>query len=171
MQANDFGPVSEGDVEKYYQDKTEIGNIRGYCDLVLRKRNNPDDIFIIDIKQSRNKYLSQVKEGRAIQLACYSRVADTEWPPTGFFVLETGDLFTCHGPDVIKEAFHLKAPRDEKQTWEVFQQEVKKVRRDLEAGIINFGDEWKDDPEFQPAECKYCEFGDFCGIGNNPHPP
>jgi CRISPR/Cas system-associated exonuclease Cas4 (RecB family) len=164
MQENNFGRVEDKDIEAEYKQDTEIGVVGGRCDLVLRKKDNPNELFIMDIKSNWNRYFEIMRQGRAVQLAMYSRIAPGDWPPTGFLIVEKGEMLTHHGPEVIKGAFQVQSPRDEGETWERVKEEVELVRKSFASGKVYLGDDWKSDPHFQPAECVYCEYRKFCGI-------
>ena len=149
----------------------EKGNIVGFPDIELHKRNNPEVKVAIDLKWGGKNYRSNtLKRGWALQLAIYSQMLNKnkkdKLVPTGFFIIKDAELLTVH-EDLFPGARVIKGI-DENETWEIFSEEIEKAHKNIKNGIIEVGidSDKKKDLEnagrFTKASCGFCCFEPFC---------
>ena len=158
-----------GSREKWVRAGTELGPLQGRTDLILEEPGGPG--AILDIKSgSKTWYRQSLKEGRAFQLAAYSRLLkkkDGPWPITGYFVVSSAELFTTH-PGAFPGSIVIEGPAEE-ESWQVLQEKVKQVVEELKQGKVPLGipeADWKkgDTGAVMPAQCGFCNYKLFCGL-------
>jgi hypothetical protein len=143
--------------------------MQGRTDLILEEPPGPG--AILDIKSgSKTWYRQSLKDGRAFQLAAYSRLLKKPkgpWPVTGYFVVSSAELFTTH-PGVFPGSIVIEGPGEE-ASWQVLQEKVKQLQEDLKKGKVPLGipeADWekRGPAAVMPARCGFCQYKLFCGL-------
>jgi hypothetical protein len=150
-------------IEKEYAAKTEIGPMKGLCDLVLKKSGSSKGRAVIDLKWGgRSRKYQELADGTSIQLAVYSELLGSPYPPTGYFIISSGELLTVHG-DEFPGATIVDGP-DERDVWKKVVEVVGLKRKALSSGkaVLGTPEEKKVAPDFIYAPCRYCELDLFC---------
>jgi len=150
-------------IEKEFSADTEIGPMKGFCDLVFKKAGQSRGRAVIDLKWGgRDRRRQELSEGKSIQLAIYSELLGQPFPATGYFIISTGELLTVH-----KEAFAgatiIDGP-NERATWKNVVEMVGLRRNALSSGkaVMGTPDDNNVEPDFMYAQCRYCELDLFC---------
>ena len=160
-------------VERDYQmAPAEELTLHGRVDLVIRRRGPGGGLAIIDLKWSgRRHYRSLLEQRRALQLAHYATVAGAAEaqspPPTAYFVITTGELFTVH-PGLLPGAIVVPGPTED-ELWAELWPHAQTRRATVGAGTVDVGipdAAWREGlPQVPlPAPCRFCDYGLFCGI-------
>ena len=161
-------------VERDYQMAQEEGlTLRGRVDLLIRSRGPGGGLVIIDLKWSgRRHYRTLLEQRRALQLAHYAVVtgaaeAQPAPPPTAYFVITTGELFTVHH-GLLPGAIVVPGPA-ESELWAELWPHWQTRRAAVGAGTVDVG---TPDAAWRvglaqaplPAPCRFCDYGLFCGV-------
>lgn len=155
-------------VEKEVERTTDLGPVKGFCDVVVRKRKAKNHKAVIDLKWSGAGYrTNELSEGKAIQLAVYSAVADDSWPPTAYFIISSGEMITVH-KDAFPGATVIDGP-DEQTTWKKIKSTIDKRKESFSSGTLSVGitDDSGKAPDFVFASCKFCDLKMFCRISES----
>jgi hypothetical protein len=151
--------------------------VHGRADLVLERKGEPG---VIDLKLGNAKRRrDELERGRAVQLAIYSAMLRQggAYPPTGYFVLEDGQLLTTT-PGAFARATGIDGPSTH-ETVESVKKGLAYWKRVLATGVVPSTREelegWREPveeaageplPEEGPAEpepgCRFCKFETLC---------
>jgi hypothetical protein len=155
--------------------KLEGQELHGYLDLELARGDQP---YILDLKLGRGRRRAQLAEGRALQLAIYSRLRRTAGgrePIAGFLVLEDQELLTT-APGAFAHATEVEGP----SMSEVFERTAagfRYWRNVLAAGVVPrtkpdvdwqeivtsvAGEPPSEGPAAPEPGCGYCNYGRIC---------
>lgn len=158
----------------------EEPSLRGRVDLLVRRGGAGGGLVIIDLKWSgRRHYRRLLEQRRAVQLAHYAVItgaaeAQPEPPPTAYFVITTGELFTVHR-GLLPGAIVVPGPA-EGELWAELWPHGQARRAAVSAGAVAVGlpeEGWRAGlPETPlPAPCRFCDFGLFCRVDAAAAPP
>lgn len=149
--------------------------LHGRVDLVIRRpgAGAGGGLAIIDLKWSgRRHYRNLLEQRRALQLAHYAIVtgkaeAQPEPPPTAYFVITTGELFTVHH-GLLPGAIVVPGPTEE-ALWAELWPQAQAHRAGVGAGVVAVGvpeEHWRAGVPGAPlpAPCHFCDYGRFCGV-------
>ena len=171
LQAGGFEVVA---VEREYQmAQAEQLTLQGRADLVIRRRGPGGGLAIIDLKWSGGRhYRSLLEQRRALQLAHYATVAgaaeaQSAPPPTAYFVITTGELFTVHR-GLLPGAIVVPGPT-EGELWAELWPHAQTRRAAVGTGSVDVGipdTAWREGLAEVPlpAPCRFCDYGLFCGV-------
>lgn len=148
-------------------------SLRGRVDLVVRRGGAGGGLVIIDLKWSgRRHYRRLLEQRRAVQLAHYAIItgaaeAQPEPPPTAYFVITTGELFTVHR-GLLPGAIVVPGPA-EGELWAELWPHGQARRAAVSAGAVAVGtpeEEWRAGLTGTPlpAPCRFCDYGLFCRV-------
>jgi len=156
-----------------------VVKVHGRVDLLLRQGKKPG---IIDLKLGNARYRrALLEDGRGVQLAVYSaalRRAGT-YPPTGYFILETGQLLTTSPEQFPGSTRVIGASTHD--TIESVKKGVLLWRKVLAAGVVPAPHEtldgWQEPVEKAAGEpvpdegpvapvppCRFCNFTTLCVV-------
>ena len=144
--------------------------IAGRADLLL---DGPASV--LDLKRSwASVRRDMLREGKALQLATYSRMHRGEkggdWPPVGYYVLDDQRMLTTD-QQAFGKAERVAGPSPE-ETWRQMDVAMAEVWRELGEGLVRLGlvDKDKLDDEGEALEkpwikasCRFCDYGVLCG--------
>ena len=158
----------------------EEPSLRGRVDLLVRRGGAGGGLVIIDLKWSgRRHYRRLLEQRRAVQLAHYAIItgaaeAQPEPPPTAYFVITTGELFTVHR-GLLPGAIVVPGPA-EGELWAELWPHGQARRAAVSAGAVAVGlpeEGWRAGlPETPlPAPCRFCDYGLFCRVAAAAAPP
>lgn len=154
--------------------------LNGSADLVIEKDGRP---AILDLKLANPAYFrKKLEEGEALQLALYAAMArrGRELPPTGYFVIDRGELLTLDGGAFpggrqisgppLEETLH--AAEEALRFWRealgrgavASKHEDLSEQALLDAGEIAGRPAPGDGPGAIAPPCRFCEFTTLCGI-------
>ena len=152
--------------------------LHGRVDLVIRRPaadggGAGGGLAVIDLKWSgRRHYRNLLEQRRALQLAHYAIVtgkaeAQPEPPPTAYFVITTGELFTVHH-GLLPGAIVVPGPTEE-ALWAELWPQAQAQRAGVGAGVVAVGvpeAHWRAGVPGAPlpAPCHFCDYGRFCGV-------
>ena len=149
--------------------RTAAGRIEGRADIVLVRRDDPEQLAVIDLKWGGGGggfYRKAMEGGRALQLAAYARLAGDRPAPTAYLILSTAQLITVH-PGVFPGADVVLGPT-ETEVWQGLEEAVLKGRQALAEGVVDVGlpeGDWTEDRGLLvPAACSFCGYRLFCRI-------
>jgi ATP-dependent helicase/nuclease subunit B len=133
---------------------------------------------VIDFKRSgAGFWLDRLKNGSAVQLACYGRLLnphkkDNRWPPAAIFILRDASMLSLD-LKVFPTVDPVSGP-SLAETWEGLVDLVENRKKELVRGEIQAIGLLEDCPESSclapeglevAPSCKYCDFGLLCGQG------
>jgi hypothetical protein len=148
--------------------------LRGRLDLLVENDRGPS---VVDLKWTRSSpkhRISEVKEGRAIQLVAYSAIANpgsATLAPGGFFLLSQRRMIAEKASGLSDEP--LEASRTLGETWEALKEAWGTWRGLAQAGqaiATGLGEPLPAqaaDLAIPPGEapCKFCELTALCRVG------
>jgi RecB family exonuclease len=163
--------------EKDLQGDLGDTQVHGRVDLIVERAGAPG---IIDLKLGNAKRRrEELEKGRAVQLALYSAMLRRggAYPPTGYFVLEDGQLLTTT-PEAFARATAIDGPSTH-ETVEDVKKGLAYWKRVLATGVVPSTREelegWREPveaaageplPEEGAAEpqpgCRFCKFETLC---------
>jgi hypothetical protein len=165
-------------VEEQVRVAAASGDLEGRLDL--RLVDDQGKPVVLDLKWGKSTYETALREGRAVQLAAYSRAiatTDTDHPPAGYFALKAGKELAT---DPRMKAEHPIDGPSLEETWERAQRTALAVidahksgkvmvlatRRSLPLlDALGVPEARQDDYLLPDPEqgCKYCSFDVICG--------
>lgn len=168
------------DVESEVSVAWRGGTLEGRLDLLLQDAQQRE--VILDLKWGAKSYREALEGGKAVQLAVYAAARQLAtgaktMPPTGYFTLAGGKVFTLHD-DVFAGARPLAGPPLD-ALWRSLERTIERVQASLARGRVPVTGvaplrllevlgvhEAQRDNHFEPeqeAACTYCEYGALCG--------
>lgn len=154
--------------------------LSGSADLVLEKAGRT---AVLDLKLSRIKYYREkLEKGQALQVALYAEMASPgeKLPPTGYFLLNHGELLTVDC-GAFPGAREIAGPPLQ-ETLDLAREALRFWRKVLGQGLVaSRHQELRSDALLEAVEaagaaapasgpcaidppCRYCEFGVLCGV-------
>lgn len=145
--------------------------LQGRLDLLVRRGTVP---AVIDLKWTRSarRYRLEIAEGRAVQLAVYSAIADPGATATGaYFLLRQRRLFAPRGSLLAEE--DIEAARGLDETLRAVINDVGLWRTYIDGGnvlAVGIGESVSDRPPdltFEAARepCRFCDLTGLCRVG------
>jgi ATP-dependent helicase/nuclease subunit B len=147
--------------------------VHGRLDLLVEKNGDP---VVVDLKWTRSarRRVSEVAEGRAVQLAAYGAMArpgDATPAPGGFFLLNQRRMVADQASGLSDDP--IEGPRTTAQTWDAVLEAWRAWRalasdgRAVATGIIEALPDPAADLPLKPGEapCTYCELTAVCRVG------
>jgi hypothetical protein len=147
--------------------------VRGRLDLLVEKHGQPS---VVDLKWTRSarRRLTEVREGRAIQLATYGAIARSdvgEPAPGGYFLLNQRRMIADAASGLSDEP--IEAPRGADETWTAVLDAWRAWRglaqggQAIATGLVENLPADLADLALKPGEtpCQYCELTTLCRVG------
>jgi hypothetical protein len=162
-------------VEEVITADSAVGSLHGRLDLHLVDRHGRDRDAIVDLKWGVSRYRDALVNGRAVQLAVYSRACGSV--PAGYFSLATGQVLATD--DRMAPARVLDGPSLE-TTWTRAEATASAVRAQVERGVLHVVGTKSSVPLLDALEvregerhhhfeasrddaCKHCAYDGLCG--------
>ncbi len=145
--------------------------VRSRIDLVVRDRDGNEAVIDLKWTGSRTWRRTEVQEGRAIQLATYSRlVAPNGGAPAGYYLLRQRELVAEAGTALAVEGLTVTRTLDE--TWGAIAADwgeltrLARAGRGLATGVPGVAEHLPAELGFPPGErvCFFCDMGNVCRI-------
>ncbi len=145
--------------------------VRSRIDLIVRDRNGVEGVIDLKWTGSRAWRRKEVEEGRAIQLATYSRLlVPAGGAPAGYYLLRQRELLAEAGSALAHEGLTVGRTLD--ATWDAIAAdwreltELARSGRGLAAGVPGVAQHLPADLGFLPGErvCAFCDLGNVCRI-------
>ncbi len=139
--------------------------LKGRVDQLLGTKTTPQ--LVIDFKWSGIKSREhELREGSAIQLACYTHMAKTPTsnPSVGYFFLESGHPLILNAPDTMKGTQSIKGISPE----EILDHAAEDIATNLDilkSGTVTASglDDLAQKSARWKAPCTYCQYSTLCG--------
>jgi len=150
------------DSEKDMAAAVPWGELKGRCDLLLKKKEGKEFSAVIDIKWSRKSgRRDELKNGKAVQLAAYAKLVGGASVPTAYCIVNDGVLLSVH-PDVFPSPESIEGPSEE-EVWNNYESMVLSYKNDVATGkIALYPEPFKKDELQKP--CCYCDYKLFCRV-------